>query len=297
MTGNSTLRELLSEGQVVFREGRGHRNVRAGWLGVDCPECSPGSGDFVLGIHETKLFANCWRCGPKNLTATLQQLLGIGYREARRAVEALGGAGIAPEAPTKRGKYRPPKCPPGLLRAHRRYLRSRGFDPEEIVRLWNVSGLDYRAGRFAWRLLIPVMFNGDPASWTTRAVDESIQPRYLACPDPERETRPIRSLLYGIDYCRHACIVHEGPADVWRTGPGAVALLGVSVDPRQLWKLARFPVRVVCFDNEKVAQKRAAALCDLLEPFPGETYRVQLDAADPGSAKPKEVRMLRRFLE
>jgi len=103
----------------------------------------------------------------------------------------------------------------------------------------------------------------------------------------------LKSVLYGVDYIRHAAVVVEGPADAWRVGPGAVATFGVVVTPDQLARLARFPVRVVCFDSDPPGRARAAKLVSALAPFPGKTYDVVLDAEDPGSATPKEIKKLR----
>lgn len=76
-----------------------------------------------------------------------------------------------------------------------------------------------------------------------------------------------------------------------------MATLGVLVTSAQIARLARYPVRVVCFDNEAGAQRRALALCRELSVFAGTTQNVVLDAADPGSAPPAETRALRRLIE
>jgi hypothetical protein len=62
--------------------------------------------------------------------------------------------------------------------------------------------------------------------------------------------------------------------------------------------MSRYPVRVVCFDNEQEAQKRATVLAKTLESLPGKTYNISLDAKDPGCAHESEIKELRKqFLE
>jgi hypothetical protein len=108
---------------------------------------------------------------------------------------------------------------------------------------------------------------------------------------------PRNRLLYGWDYVRQGVIVVEGPTDVWRVGPGAVGTLGLSVSATQIALLSKVPTRVICFDTEPQAQRRASALADALSVMPGTTYKVELDSADPGKATRKEIRRLRKLAE
>jgi len=161
-----------------------------------------------------------------------------------------------------------------------------------------VGAIDDVPTRLRRRLLIPISFRDKVVSWTTRAVDEDRTPRYISAKD-EESLIPISDLIYGIDYVRHTAIIVEGPIDVWTIGPGAVALLGQRVSPSQLRQLAEIPNRVVCFDSEPMAQKRARQLARDLAPFPGTTQVVVLESGkDANSADKEEVLTLRRrFLE
>lgn len=132
-------------------------------------------------------------------------------------------------------------------------------------------------------------------SWTTRTIGNGV--RYLSA-RPEEEKLNHRHLLYGEDLVPgHAIIVHEGPADVWRTGPGAVATFGTGFQRSQILKLSRYPTRVVCFDNEPAAQEMADKLCDLLVPFPGRTINVRLESGkDAADCDEEEIEQLREYL-
>jgi DNA primase len=182
-----------------------------------------------------------------------------------------------------------------LLEPHRSYLEGRGFDPEELERIWDLSFLGL-VPRLAWRIWIPVHLNGEIVSWTTRTIGKTKGPKYINA-NPEEEVHPIKSLLYGWDYVRSSVIICEGPSDVWRIGPGSVCVLGVNVSDSQMQLLSQVPRRVVCFDNEPLAQRGAEKLCNELSTYPGETTNVRLDSSDPGCADREEVETLRSFLE
>jgi DNA primase len=188
-----------------------------------------------------------------------------------------------------------PKGIKDMGKAHKRYLVKRGFDPDEIARLWHVQGIGI-ASRLQWRLFIPVILDGETVSWTTRALTDEVELRYIAA-KPDEEKMALPTLLYGMDYVRHIIAIHEGPTDVWRMGPGTVCTMGSKFSKAQVAAIAKIPKRIICFDNDPKAQRRARELCSRLEVFEGETLRVELDAPDPGSASAKEVRAFRRLLK
>lgn len=290
---SSTLSDLLEEHRIPYRTGGTHKNVRRGFVGTDCPQCSPNTGTYYLGINEQWGSANCWRCGPVKIGDVLTAL-GVPREAARRAVQGLLRS-RKPPSDRPEGIYDPPKAGT-LAKGHVAYLRGRGFDPAEIERLWGVKGIGLSPERgMSWRLFLPVTCNGRAVSWTTRAIGDGVEPRYFASP-PEREAMFHKDLLYGWDYVRHAAVVHEGPIDCWRTGPGSVSTFGVSYSPAQVLKLAGLAVRVICFDNEPKARRRAERLADELAGFPGETYIENLKSPDPGCATAREVKRLRSYL-
>jgi len=184
-----------------------------------------------------------------------------------------------------------------LLPGHRAYLATRGLDADKIVHLWGVEGLGQTA-RFRWRLFIPIHYHGEVVSWTTRSIRPDDKLRYISA-GAEEEAVSHKSVLYGADYARHAVIIHEGPIDVWATGPGAVATFGTAYTTVQLEAMSRFAVRVVCFDAEPMAQARARELADALSVYQGSTYNIQLETGkDVAEAHPDEVAELRKvFLE
>ena len=117
--------------------------------------------------------------------------------------------------------------------------------------------------------------------------------RYISA-SAEQEKINHKHLIYGQDFCHHSIIVVEGPLDAWRIGPGAGALFGTAFTTAQVRKIVKYPYRYIVFDSSAEAQRRARELAEQLSAFQGITETIELDAEDPGSASPKEIRRLRR---
>jgi DNA primase len=179
---------------------------------------------------------------------------------------------------------------------HRHYLKKRGFDPDEMEKVWHLQGIGM-AAKLSWRLFIPITLKGKVVSWTTRSLDPQVRMKYIGA-SSECESVPKRDLLYGEDYASpHSVICVEGPADVWAIGPGAVATLGIAYSQSQLMKLSRYTNRYIVYDAEERAQEKARQLCSDLKVFSGNTYNVVMDSKDPGEASRKEINQLRRLLK
>lgn len=281
---------ILDEIRIPYRES-GHEHCRPGWVQLDCPFCAQ-PGHFRMGYNLAGRYCHCWACGHRPIVETLALLSGWHWTRCKEVLGDVPRERVK-ELP-KRGRYKEPEGVGPLLDVHRSYLRKRGFDPDVIASVWGVKATA-NAPRLGWRLFIPIVYRGELVSWTTRSINDNHAKRYLAA-DPESESIDHKTLLYGEDFCGHSVIVHEGPTDVWRTGPGAVALLGTGYKQAQARRISRYSLRVICFDSETAAQRRARELCDSLEVFPGRTINVVLDAKDIAEADEDEVQELRKLI-
>ncbi len=281
--------ELLDEYHIHHRE-EGHEHCRPGWTQLDCPFCSPDSGRFRLGINIEHVYGNCWHCGSKSIRLILRTILRLRWEEVDKLLQ-----GIKPERVERtvhEGHYTEPSGVVGLLGPHKTYLKERRFDYPELERLWHIRGIGI-APRLSWRIFIPITLHGKAVSWTTRKISGDPDRKYLSASE-EEESIPHKHLLYGEDYCRHAIVVVEGPIDVWGGGPGFAATFGLSYTAEQVARIAAYPVRAVCFDNEPEAQDVARGLTKDLSCLPGETFNIVLDSKDPGEAKRKEILRIRK---
>ncbi len=288
-----TFPEILSEYGVEIAP-EGHRHSRPGWTQIDCPFCGKDSHKFHMGYSLASGYCACWKCGFHNTKETLVELTGMSYYKAKELLKDLQFDYVEQERP--KGKLTLPKGikPLRELPRHRSYLRARGYNWVKLQRLWQIQGIGM-ATRLSLRIFIPIHLNGQVVSWTTRTIskDPSIL-RYLSA-SPEEESINHKTLLYGEDYARHAIIIVEGPFDVWRIGPGAVATLGTGFSQSQVNRMTRFPVRCILFDSDTAAQKRAKRLRDALNDFPGETYVASLETGkDAGEADEEELKKLRQ---
>lgn len=290
-----TFEELLEEHHIPVAPG-GHHHVSGDWIGFDCPYCSPNSQRFRMAFNPHSGAVNCWVCGVQKLTPVLAEMLNLPLHKARELSSKIQFERSSGYAEKTEGSQLilPDKVGP-LQKQHKRYLKKRGFDPDELARVWDIQGIGI-APRYSWSVFIPVHHQGTIVSWTTRSISNRARKKYESAP-ADKELIPISSLLYGEDYCTHTCIVHEGPTDVWRTGPGAVATLGLYMTKSKLKKIAAYSRRIICFDADNEAQKRAELLCDRLEHCQGETINIVLQTGgDAAEASEREIKELRRLL-
>jgi DNA primase len=284
------IKSVLQSLNIHFVEQGQHRHASAGWIQVDCPWCSKDQKKFRLGINLSKGFCNCWSCGCKNLTNVLAVLGNIPYGEAKNRLHDVGWE-VVQTTKKPNGKLVVPRGLQPLQSPHRKYLKSRGMNPDEIENLWGARGISI-SPKLSWRIWIPIHLHGEIVSWTTRTIG-NCSPRYITA-SPQEEILSSKSTLYGIDYVRNSAIVVEGPLDVWAIGPGAIATLGMNYNQDQLLMLGSVPFRAICFDAEEDAQRRARGLAKKLQAFPGETIVVCLESGkDAAEADSEEVAQLR----
>jgi len=285
--------DILSQHDIPYLT-EGHHHCRTGWIQFDCPYCGRDSKKYHMGYSLDQNYCNCWRCGHHSLVNTLMEITLLSYGECQNLLKD-----IRPERQEKErviGQLKLPKNIGPLQTPHIQYLQSRGYVPKELEMMWGIKGIGV-AANLAWRVFIPIHHFGEIVSWTTRSISKGPDTtRYLSA-SPQEEAVSHKTLLYGEDYARHSIIVVEGPFDVWRIGPGAVATLGTGYKQSQLAKMIRYPVRAVCFDNERAAQQRAYNLVEQLSAFPGQTSNIVLDSKDAGEATEQEIRKLRKMLK
>lgn len=249
-----------------------------------------GKGKWRLGIEISTGRCNCWTCGGHSLKYALARASNC----YAKYIESLLGKIWFEKftEPTRRNnKLRLPKGVGELQQCHNDYLWDRGFDPEELQRLWKIAGIGL-VSYLQWSIFIPVNLNNETVSWTTRSITK--EGKYSSA-RPEHEIVRLKDTLYGVDLARTAIIICEGPTDVWRVGPGAVATFGVALTSSQVNMISRFPKRIICFDSDRAGRKKAESIAFLLSGIPGRTIKVELDAEDPASASQSEIRRLRKL--
>lgn len=279
------LTDVLHELGVDFTTT--HHHVSSGWIGIDCPQCSPGWRKYRFGIRANSGKSSCWMCGKVNPV----KLLSLASRKDFGTVLNLWQQIEFVRAP--RSTQRPVRqciLPQGVSfmgAAHRRYVADRGFDPDYLYNVWQVGaiGAHHSDRDLRWRVFAPIHNeDGIVCSWTARTIRDSARLRYKTASDEESAISP-KDMVYGEHMVQHAAFITEGLFDAWAFGPGGCSTLGTAFTDNQIARLSRYPMRVVCYDNSPDAQKRAKTLCKQLSMFPGTTENVKLDRSeDPADA-------------
>ena len=269
----------------------GHHHCREGWIQIDCPFCGRNTKKWHMGYSLNGGHMSCWRCGIHSAAWTLSVITGISVKDIEKVLKGVKTRKL--EKTKKTGTLKLPDGIDELGNAHKLYLRKRGLNPDEISRIWGVKGIGI-AAKYPWSLFVPNYIGDSLVSWCVRELsDKGV--RWMDAP-AEMEAVSGKEILYGEQLASHAIIICEGPGDCWSIGPGAVATLGLNYSTSQVNLMLKYPVRAVCFDNEPLAQKRAKELVEMLAVYPGETYNIQLDSKDAGSASEKELRSIRKLL-
>jgi hypothetical protein len=224
--------EQLYQDFSVDYKTEGHKHCRLGWVQTECPWCE-GNPGYHLGYNLSSDHYVCWRCGFHPVPPTIAKLIRVKESEAYRIVKRYGlMISFAPkEVAIEHLQFHLPSGLAQLQTNHRKYLRGRGFDPDEIERQWGVLGsgpislldkIDYR-----FRLIIPFIWDGVMVSFDSRDITEKHTSKYMACPK-NRELIPHKSILYGKqDEWTETGICVEGPTDVWRFGVHSFATSGI----------------------------------------------------------------------
>lgn len=204
------------------------------------------------------------------------QLLHLPYNQAKAVADTykLSRKGQSVNNPTftpglvkiKKKKFRFPSEITELQSQHKKYLRNRGFRPNELVQNWNIKGtsptsrldgIDYK-----YRILIPIPWEGKDVTFQARDYTGKQSIKYLACPE-EREAIHHKHILYGHPslWEKRRGILVEGVFDVWRLRLSACCTFGTGYTDEQVRVMVQlFDELYILFDPEPIAQKRAMGL-------------------------------------
>ena len=274
----------------------GHHHCRAGWLQSACPFC--GSKNWHFGASLTEERFNCYLCGPHSLWSAIGAFLRTNDKQAIvNCIREFSGLKTAlPSRQKPRQKVLAP--PPGtgpLQAAHRNYLQSRHFDPDQLIEQWGLRATAHTGDKWGWRVIAPIQENNRTVAFQGRAIGPHNPQRYHTTPDAQWLTDP-HAALYGIDQADgNSVIVVEGVTGVWRLGPGTVATLGIGWHKQQANRLRKYKKRWIVFDPEPLAQKRALGLANHLALFGGETEIISGLATDPAELGEETAKMIREL--
>ena len=283
------------------------RRVR-GWSNVCCPFCrNPIDEHFNGGFSDDNPAYNCWRCGKHPWYEALSLVLKVSPYEARKASSSYGNfLSIEKRRSADNSKE---LILPGfeeLTAGEENYLISRGFNIPFLQKKYGIRGGGI-AGDWAYRIIVPVWFEGRLVSWTGRSIlpramiDELKIPRYKNLSIEQSAVNP-KDILFNSDNCRNDSVIFvEGPFDVLRMGDDTVCSLGTSVTAAQkLFLIKRYKHVFVSFDNEPAAQAKARKLAEDLDSLGMDVEVVNIcddyGKNDPGELTLREVKEIKKEL-
>jgi DNA primase len=286
-------RFLDSYGIDKYFEGK---NVQKGWVNIQCPICDDPSNHG--GFNLTEGYYHCWRCGSSSIPWVIKNLLDIPYSKALEVYEEFDSEVVnIPDIPEKKRKgFFVPGGP--IEERHKRYLRSRGFTDELVLKL--IDRFDLRGteqfGDYRNRIVVPIYYGGRIVSWQARSIVDAI-PKYITCPN-NIAIVPAKDILYNIDSCyKRRAIIMEGVGDVWKFGDGACATFGTSFTPAQLTLISELiDDAFILFDMDDAGKYAAERLGVLLDGIGVDVEIIEIDEDDPGSLTFEEAQQIKREL-
>lgn len=293
--------ELLEDRGVEFQKQG--KNVSRGWIGLKCPFCNDQSNH--LGIRLSDLKCKCWKCGGKNLAETFQELFEIPYKTALNLISQLetdvtfddnyedekisaeryfDGSIPKIDLPKESAIHFP--------KIHLDYLKKRGFGLKTI-RKYRLKAV-YTAGKYKFRIIIPIIFKGRIVSFTSRDVTDEAEAKYITAPIGLTNAK---DFVYNIDSLKKGdnAILVEGPIDVWRLGDKAISFLGVSRSEKQLVQLYKKEIKTlhILYDNDETGKRNARRQAKELSPIVEQVNILWLeDKKDPGELSNEEAEIL-----
>lgn len=292
------LKRILTDFGIPFQSSG--PEIGRGWIGIQCPFC--GDDKTHLGYNESKNLLTCWKCGPKRIFPTLKKLLNKDSQEIEKIIKNYGI--YIEESPYQKPTSKSlilPKEFGTLKESHRKYLKARGFDPDNIISHWNILATGNNCPGYENRIIIPIYQGGKLVSFHSRDITGKASTPKKACKS-EKEVIHFKDTLYGYDRVKsNTVIVSEGAFDVWRWGYGAVCTWGIKFSERQVDLLSTFKNIFIIFDSEtednpeKQAAEQAEKLANKLSIFQN-VWIVDELGSDPADLSQRKADAIKRRL-
>ena len=243
-----------------------------GWINTKCIYC--GGNSYKLGFNPVENYCTCFACGFHPLKETLSKILNLSKYELNEIIPEYETRIIQlRELKEEKKTVNKLKLPTDTFTSiERKYLKKRNFNPSYLNKKYNIVGGGI-VGDWKYRIIIPLILNGQIVSWTARSIlpknklDELKIPRYKNLSINE-SIIDVKSTLFNLDNCKSdKVILTEGAFDVLRLSyldenkqfsDNVICSFGIELTQTQIGIIAdRFKKVFILFDNEIQAQKTA----------------------------------------
>ncbi len=261
------------------------------FITLQCPYCEDKKKHG--GIHATKNYYNCQKCGIHPFHDLIYTLTGMEWKRISRQYKLNPDQRDIIHDRMNRNRIHADtiQFPIGtgeLKSEHRRYLINRGFDPDYLINKYKISatgplGIIKDKNLFAYRIIIPIYYKHRIVSIQARDWTGKAPNRYMTYPE-DLEIVHHKDILYGLDDVpsKHIIVV-EGVFDKWKLGDHAAALFGTGYTDAQVNVLAEFEKVSIWLDPEPSAQEKAEELCRKLQGLMVDAEIILYKEGDPGS--------------
>lgn len=301
---------LDNQGIEYWTEGK---NVSKGKIAIQCPFCDDTSNHCNISLYNLEV--KCWRCGKHTLQKLIAEVADYSRTEANIETKLLqkslrdsggGWTGVTPikkkEASSALTKavHLPPEASNHFPKMHIEYLEGRGFTrPRSYIKKYKLLSC-YTTGRYKFRIIIPIILNGQIVSFTSKDVTDQQEPPYLNASVQESLINP-KWTIYNYDTIIKGsdAILVEGVIDVWKLGDGAISILGVEHHEQQIVALMKKTIGTlfILFDNDPPGRKAARSLGRIMAPIVKDVELLFLkDVNDPGALTLSQAELLKRRL-
>lgn len=293
------VRKFLQDNRIHFKTSG--TNTTSGWVEIHCPFPLCNDPSEHMGINMSSSMYSCWKCGEHgSFTKLVKVILKCSWQMAEQISSeyfkpSLLTGGVREVKSRNTTFHFPKEATDKLPILHKEYLRDRGFSPKVIQEKYGVLAC-YQTGRYAYRLIIPIIMFGRPVSFLARDVTNEQEPRYKNMSN-EESIIPAKHCIYGIDEISKGdnMLVVEGVFVKWRIGDKCVATLGTKYTGAQLKLIIDKNPKNTFIMYDKGAEKEADKLASALSPHIKRVETISIDSyEDYDDMTEKDVKQLRK---
>jgi len=241
------------------------KNVTRGWVNICCPFCDDPSNH--CGVSPTSELFSCWRCGKTgHFVDLLMELTGLPFSQCK---DIVSESSISFKEHTEETSEPDVVDTVEVKLPERFELITNGINfplLDDYLKRRNISRATLiehkcgicRVGRYMNRMIIPVFYKGELASFQGADLSGFANLKYRSAPI---EMGRINNFLYNYDKIKSGgrMIVEEGVLDAWRTGDEAVAAFtsNLTKEQKRLIIAKNLEELYFCFDCELTAYYKA----------------------------------------
>lgn len=289
------------------------KNVTDGWVNVLCvlPGCDDGSNH--LGINLESKNHSCWKCGGSgNIIELLQEYEDCTIEHAQDVLtmfradprgtpttDSFNFPSSIEIPPRQAGQGILPKdCQKKFPIPHLKYLRSRGFQPKQLIKQYDLYACSYTHPTYPNKIIAPITIDGKLVSYVAADILRKFESRvkYRLCPDG-KAAMPGDRIIYNYDSLGSVALVVEGVTDVWTIGPGCVGTLRTKFTDSQIELLDKKQLDefFVLFDPD--AQEQGEKLARQLTAISNRVNMIPIVGGDPAELNHRDIVRLRNYLK